>query len=251
MIFGTPSQTLPIVLHRLVQRPGDDNVWEDVDIGSFKEIVKLCQGRTILPGSIGQGFDRHWLITFDDGHISDFELAFPLLVESDCRAVFFVVTDFIGTDGYMNWGHIKELARNGMCIGSHSKSHKRLSELNNYDLDQELEISKDLIENKLGLEIQNFSFPYGSSSERAVRKARDCGYKYLHGSKHGFLGDNALILPRNSINGFMSIEQIEKTLFPNYFKIIQWGLEDLLKDLAKRTLGIGSYSTLRNRIFMK
>ena len=249
MISSFHSQNLSIVLHRIVKQNACSLEWEDVQVDTFRIITNLCKGRTVLPNSMSQGADRCWLISFDDGHISDFEFAFPLLIENDCQAVFFIVTDFVGSNGYMDWPHIKELAQNGMCIGSHSKSHKDLSKLNDSDLMDELEISKDVLEQKLGIEIQNLSFPYGKFSSKVVAKARNVGYRYLHGSDHGFLADDALVFSRNSINGYMSLAQVKGILCPNYSKRAQWIMEDFLKVLAKRMFGDRLYRIIRNNIF--
>jgi len=54
----------------------------------------------------------HAIITFDDGYIDNYELAFQLLKQHDLRAAFFVITSFIGTSHLPWWDEIAYLVRN-------------------------------------------------------------------------------------------------------------------------------------------
>src|SRR5215472_8899679 len=49
------------------------------------------------------------VLTFDDGLVSDYELAFPLLAEFGQRAVFFLNTATIGQTGYLEWAQVAEM----------------------------------------------------------------------------------------------------------------------------------------------
>src|SRR5262245_56542395 len=70
------------------------------------------------------------ILTFDDGHVSNYELALPVLLECQLKATFFVTAGFIGTGVTMNWEQIRALHTAGMEIGSHTLTHRPPSTLN-------------------------------------------------------------------------------------------------------------------------
>lgn len=118
-------------------------------------------------------------ITFDDGQISDYTIAFPALSERKMNATFYIITDFIGKEGRVNWEHLKELKRYGMEIGSHSSSHRRLVDLKEEEILMELQKSRQVLEDRLGCRIRSFSTPFGLWSQRIVELALEVGYETI------------------------------------------------------------------------
>lgn len=51
----------------------------------------------------------HVIITFDDGDVTNYKYAYPVLKELGPCAYFFIIVSKVGTRGYMNWEEIKEL----------------------------------------------------------------------------------------------------------------------------------------------
>src|SRR2546421_9695002 len=66
------------------------------------------------------------VISFDDGDLSCHAIAAPILERHGLRGEFFVVTKWIGTPGFMTADHLRELARRGHGVHSHSRTHPRL-----------------------------------------------------------------------------------------------------------------------------
>src|SRR5205814_3965453 len=64
----------------------------------------------------------HPVITFDDGGISAMTAA-DLLEARGFSGHFFVTVNFVGTRGFVGKDDIRELARRGHVVGSHSCSH--------------------------------------------------------------------------------------------------------------------------------
>jgi peptidoglycan/xylan/chitin deacetylase (PgdA/CDA1 family) len=62
-------------------------------------------------------------LTFDDGRVSDYETAYPLLRELGWEADFFVNTATVGSKGFLSWSQIAEMHRGGMSIQSHGHDH--------------------------------------------------------------------------------------------------------------------------------
>ena len=117
------------------------------------------------------------VLTFDDGLVSDYEIAFPLLAEFDQRAVFFLNTATIGKAGYLEWSKIAEMQRNGMSFQSHSHRHVDLTVLPNLTLEAELTESKQRLEDRLGSRVDFLAAPHGVLDRRVVHRALAVGYR--------------------------------------------------------------------------
>jgi len=77
----------------------------DFDLISIDELNTLSINKEKLK-------NRFALITFDDGYIDNYNLAFPLLKSNNVPAVFFIATDFIEKDILPWWDEIAFLVKN-------------------------------------------------------------------------------------------------------------------------------------------
>lgn len=111
-------------------------------------------------------------LNFDDGYLSTFTRAFPLLKGYGLPATVFVITDKIGTDGYMNLQQLKDLVVAGWEIGSHTVSHAELTKINRVCIYGELSLSKKILESS-GLEIKSFAVPFGAANREIWNYIRD------------------------------------------------------------------------------
>lgn len=91
------------------------------------------------------------------------------------------LTDDIFEVNTLTWHQLQEMANNPLCtIGSHTMSHCRLVMKDNDSLMHELYDSKRILSEKLGVEIEHLSYPYGwitDVSEEAIEIAKRAGYK--------------------------------------------------------------------------
>ncbi len=76
----------------------------------------------------------------------------------------------------MSWDDLRELARQGVEIGSHTASHPHLPELTDAELRAELVESKQRIEDELGRPCRVLAYPYGHDDVRVHEAARASGY---------------------------------------------------------------------------
>ena len=107
------------------------------------------------------------VFTFDDGGISFYTNAAPILEKYGFKGLFFIATHYIGTEGFLSENQIKELEDRGHTIGSHSHTHpERMDIMTSSDLQLEWSKSTQILKDILGHEIQAASIPNGYSSKR-------------------------------------------------------------------------------------
>ena len=76
----------------------------------------------------------------------------------------------------MSWGELSGLAERGVEVGSHTKTHAHLRRLSDHELREELEESRQRVEDVLGRRCRFLAFPYGEHDERVRAAARGAGY---------------------------------------------------------------------------
>lgn len=154
------------------------------------------------------------LITFDDGLLSNRKIAELVLNPLKIKAIFFVISDFVKIDNRsearqfiaknimpgikindipinwsnMQWNDLSALLEQGHTIGSHSRTHARLSDLRSSDeLISEIVNSSIDISHKLGNVVNHFSFPFGNfeSISKKAFKIASHNYKFIHTGMRG------------------------------------------------------------------
>jgi peptidoglycan/xylan/chitin deacetylase (PgdA/CDA1 family) len=80
----------------------------------------------------------------------------------------------------MSWDQIREISRAGFAIGSHCHSHRVMKTLSSHSQEEELSLSKSLLERQLGLPVRCLAYPVGSErhfTPQTAELARGCGYQ--------------------------------------------------------------------------
>ena len=125
-------------------------------------------------------------ISFDDGTLDHYENALPELVARRMSATFFVITTRVGQPGYATWDQLREMRKAGMEIGSHTRTHPFLSELDAAGLERELRGAREEIDAALGQETVALALPGGDAPRRALRPlVGSAGYRVVATSRWG------------------------------------------------------------------
>ncbi len=117
------------------------------------------------------------VLTFDDGRATDYDVAFPLLLEAGARAEFFINTAMIGQPGYLSWDQVRHMQRAGMSFQSHGHNHVALVGLSEEQLAVQLELSKRVLTERLVRPVDFLAVPYGFVNQHIVSAARAAGYR--------------------------------------------------------------------------
>ena len=82
---------------------------------------------------------------------------------------------------------IRSVDGRGVCVASHSKTHRNLPALADDDLDDELRGSKQTLEALLDREVEHFAFPSGDYDDRVVARLHESGYRWGWTTDPGFV----------------------------------------------------------------
>ncbi|MCE5313799.1 MAG: polysaccharide deacetylase family protein [Armatimonadota bacterium] len=151
-------------------------------------------------------------VTFDDGYLSVYEHAFPIMVERGIKATIYVVADAVGglndwdrkagdqAEPMMSAAQIREMADAGFEIGSHTLTHPHLTECDDDELRREIVDSKRKLEDIIGRQVSSFSYPYGDCDQRVIAAAKDAGYCNAVSTKLGVVRDCGVFeIPRVNV----------------------------------------------------
>lgn len=126
-------------------------------------------------------------ITFDDGYQNNVRHALPVLRKHGFSATCYGVSNMIG--GTNSWDHGKVAEKPlmtlddwrawrdaGMDIGSHTRTHAKLTELSPQDAREQISVSRRELEQALDCEVRHFCYPYGWYAPEHCAMAREAGY---------------------------------------------------------------------------
>ena len=196
--------------------------------------------------------DRKILFTVDDGLLSFYENAWPILKERKIPFILFVNTREVGAFNYMSWDQIIELHNSEYVeIGNHSHSHEYLVDEDPDVIKDDILKSIEIFKNKLGRNSEFFSYPFGEYSLEFKKIIKDLGFKFAFGQHSGVIDETKDLweLPRFPINekyGELSrFETLIKTL-PFKYKNISPEDKYLLQSENPPEVMIEFYGNIKN-----
>ena len=195
---------------------------------------------------------RKILFTVDDGLLSFYKNAWPILKERKIPFILFVNTREVGSYNYMNWSQIIELYNNeNVEIGNHSHSHEYLVDESPEIIKQDIEKSIQIFKEKLGKNSEFFSYPFGEYSLEFKKIIKDLGFKYAFGQHSGVIDETKDLweLPRFPINEkYGEIERFKTLMKTLPFKYKNISPEDkyLLQSKNPPIVKINFYENIEN-----
>lgn len=181
-----------------------------VDPALFAEQVDAIarSGLTVLTiGEVGQRLREGTLpseavaLTFDDAFASVVENAAPHLVERGLRATIFCVAGHLG--GTNAWPSAREdaplaaladgpdlahLVRLGFEIGAHGMAHEPLVMRDPQTIREEVVDARALLEQRIGVDVSSFAYPYGAVPSAPARDAVSLTYSAACTTRIGRVG---------------------------------------------------------------
>lgn len=157
---------------------------------------------------------KYIILTVDDGYVNNYEYMYPLLVKYNMKAVIYMV---VGRD-HNSWdvdahgeeilpimgeSQVKELIRSGHIeIGGHTFTHANLPTISREEQIKEIKGSKEALEQKYGIKVTSFAYPYGELNEQVKQVVKDAGYTFAVSTNTGtgVFEDDLFDIRRSGIN---------------------------------------------------
>jgi len=213
----------------------------DFNVVSLKTLGKsLLENAALPPKTI--------VLTFDDGFQNFYTTAFPVLNKYNFPATVFLITDYCGKfndwagnlptlepSKLMDWSEIKELSKNNIEFAAHSRTHPDLTKLNTEKAAREMVESKLTVEERLGVEVTDFAYPYGKYN-LPVKQITEKHFRTACSTRLGKVkaGDDFFALKRVDAY-YLSNDRVFNSILSDNFNLYL-DFRQILRDL-KRVLG--------------
>lgn len=167
----------------------------DFNVISMEQYVDYMEGKIDLP-------EKSVLITFDDGYLDFYEIAYPILQQYQFPATNFIVVKSSEVHNpkhlpHMTWDQMREMKANGMSFYNHTyDSHKMIDQgdkrvpmLANYlegetsdeykaRVREDLVKAHELLVRELGEQDNILAFPYGAFSDELLEVMKEIGINH-------------------------------------------------------------------------
>ncbi|MBU0731006.1 MAG: polysaccharide deacetylase family protein [Proteobacteria bacterium] len=170
--------------------------------------------------------DKSVVITIDDGYLSTYTQAWPILKSFGYPFTVFIYVKAVDRKyrNFITWDQIREMKRAGVDFQEHSYSHNRMadrpSEMNDRQyrnwIRDDLVRSAKIMENELGEKPRYFAIPYGEYNSFVIDEAKKVGYQAIMSQDPGSVSKNTdvFLIPREPILGkdWSGIDHFSKIL---------------------------------------
>jgi peptidoglycan/xylan/chitin deacetylase (PgdA/CDA1 family) len=184
--------------HNIARVPQDVRVYRSLYVSpaSFARqmgMLKMFGYRGVsmsdaMPYLRGEKDGRVAVITLDDGYADNLESAMPVLQQYGFTATCYIVSSLVGQ--YNAWDadrlgvrkpmmsidQLRAWHAGGMEVGAHTRTHVRLSQCTEQQQRDEVKGCKVELEDRLGISVGQFCYPYGDHDDRAVEAVREAGF---------------------------------------------------------------------------
>jgi peptidoglycan/xylan/chitin deacetylase (PgdA/CDA1 family) len=185
------------------------------------------------------------LITIDDGWLSVYTDAYPILKEFGYPFTVYLYTKYVDVGGKsMTLAMIREMQKNGMTLGNHSKSHhfpttvksQKRKGTKSYEqyLEQEMNQSKVFLEKTFSQKINSYCYPGGYSTDEMFVAGKKYGYENLFTVLPGKIkrSSDGNTLPRYIILGTYDKIFVTATEFRDASAVAAAGLANAPKQIV-------------------
>jgi peptidoglycan/xylan/chitin deacetylase (PgdA/CDA1 family) len=190
------SQGIVLCYHRFEDKPKDSLAIKPADFETQMQALK-DNGITVISmtdflawrrGEKGIS-EKAAIISIDDGYLSGYKVAWPILKKFGYPFTMFLYTDYIkggpkSGGQSISWDQLAEMRDAGVDIEGHTASHSSLNARKGKTDEQylawlkgEIVDSKEILEKNLGIQIKAFAYPYGLHNETVRNVVKEAGYE--------------------------------------------------------------------------
>jgi peptidoglycan/xylan/chitin deacetylase (PgdA/CDA1 family) len=192
-----------------------DQGYRSLSVSELMDVVRGRPGHSDQPG---------FVVTFDDGYLDNWVYAYPILRKLTVKAAVYLVTERVenhpsprvnlelkdtrsgerNPGGFLSWAEAREMAASGLVeFGSHTQTHRGFVRSRTYEnLEQELILSKQMIEAELKRPCLHLAWPWGDYETTWWPLLEKAGYETAMTTLSGAntTGSNPLALKRFKVS---------------------------------------------------
>jgi peptidoglycan/xylan/chitin deacetylase (PgdA/CDA1 family) len=214
-VTGAAARRMPIPIlmyHVISKAPGgvpNAELWVDKD--TFADEMHALRSAGYTGITLAQAWDgwRHGgplpkhpiVISFDDGYLSHYTHAKPVLRKLGWPGVLYLEIKSIGPGG-LTEHQIRSLMNAGWEVDSHTLTHPDLTTLDDAALERELVDSRRKLQERFGVKADFFAYPAGRYDDRVEAATKAAGYRAAVTVDEGIArgSDNPFALKRVRVN---------------------------------------------------
>lgn len=211
---GTYRGPIPILMYHVVTAPKAGETYPELwtPRERFAATMDLLAQRGYRGVTIEQ-VRRTWdggpglpakpiVVTFDDGYLSQYTHAKPVLRRLGWPGVLYLEGKNLGPGG-LTTRQVKAMVAAGWEVGAHTLTHPDLTTVDDARLTQELEGSRALLRERLGVPVTAFCYPAGRNDARVRAAVKAAGFTTATTVEPGIASpkDDPFALPRIRVNG--------------------------------------------------
>lgn len=191
-----------IMYHLILDEPYNSETDLFVKPESFAKTLDVLDAHDyiyLFADEYAKNDNKSVALTFDDGYEDNYTNMFPILKEHGAKATIFLIADDIGTEGYLSEAQIREMADSGLVkFGSHTKTHRNLTELNEQELRYEFSESQKTIEKISGQLCDAIAYPGGHYNSEVMKIAAEYyNFAYTTKSPNSVFEYSEMNIPRH------------------------------------------------------
>jgi len=152
-------------------------------------IIGLAMQQTENSVKLFTVIPRGIVIDFDDGDISVYKNAYPIMKSLGIVGTCHVICNFVGNASSMTESQLRELKNYGWAIDSHTMNHVDLKTLDEEGQSKEISDAMDWLK-KRGFDYDLIATPYGSYNDITLQLFRKLGVKTHRGYSSLYYGSN-------------------------------------------------------------
>lgn len=238
-----------LAYHEISDEPADPV--HNVRPAAFREQMQWLADRGYVTGNLGEqtSSPKTFGIMFEDGYQDVYSEAWPVLEALGFTATAFIITRRVGNvagwyagekeAALMDWHQIQEMSKHGFQFGSHTCTHPVLTSIDGDLLTSELQVSRQQLEDELGMDVTLFSYPFSQADANTARHVHEAGYRstFRFSPFHPGRGPDRYGAFRGTgILSYDDLETFERKVLGSPRRWVDWRLRQLRALLKGRSV---------------
>ncbi len=120
-------------------------------------------------------------VSVDDGDSTLYSNIYPIMAANGLPFTAYIVPNYVGTAGHVNWDQTFEMNWNGVEIGNHA-DHSDFTSMTAAKILNKINAAKNAFLVKGFIRVTSFAYPFGVTSTKVTKSLAKAGYTHARGA---------------------------------------------------------------------